>query len=224
MSSQLDSGDWLSEPLEDAPAGECDMHLAGLAAGKALSLVVRKKNKKVTNAFPAFTDLYLHLKVAIKYIFDKKNKRFKPYKISIKLIGMTALIIFLPSTVRVAGAHLLVQNSLRSMHGLKYYATQCESFSPLCPTQQQWRQLAQFEAIMRPVMTLCFSSQSDRPEVGGEMVIALLELMVDYEDMDTFSVVDVDCGGEWSPDREFSSLPRKEMTISEKKADQNRLP
>ena len=50
------------------------MHFAGLAAGKALSLVVQKKNKKVINTFPIFIELYLYLKVAIKYIFDKKNK------------------------------------------------------------------------------------------------------------------------------------------------------
>eukprot|EP00957_Ditylum_brightwellii_P157247 11967525-Ditylum_brightwellii.AAC.1 len=56
------------------------------------------------------------------------------------------------------------------------------------------RQLAQFEAMIQLIMNLCFNSQGDHVELGGEMVLILVVLLVEYEDKDAdeYNVVDVD--------------------------------
>ena len=108
---------------EDEPAethvGRCDMHLANLAAGLALSLVERKENKKVINYWNHFQDLYKSLKVAFKYLFDKKNKRFGHSKMILAKISQPVIMASLPPSTRVAGALPVHQQSLRLVHAIR---------------------------------------------------------------------------------------------------------
>ena len=65
---------------EETKDGQFDMHLGALAAGLALSLVERRRDKKVINRWEPFMGLYIKLKKVVKYMFDKKNKRFVQYE------------------------------------------------------------------------------------------------------------------------------------------------
>ena len=200
------------------------MHLAALALGLPLSLIQRRVNKIVVNYWPTFQEPYLALKKAIKYIFDKKCRRFNDYRQVLSAICLECFIVGLPNHTRVGGAIILLQESLRSFHGLRYYGTQRLSFSNVMPTISHWRQLAEFEAIMRPAKQLCFDFQRDRVETGGEMILSLIDLQVDYDDVKVYDVVDVNVGTEWAPTELFNNLPRKKMTTDSNIASENDIP
>ena len=51
--------------------------------------------------------------------------------------------------------------------------------------------MAEFEAIMRPAKQLCFDFHRDRVKTGGEMILSLIDLQVDYDDVKVYDVVDV---------------------------------
>ena len=124
--------------------GRCDMHFVDLANGLALSLVERKANKKVINYWAPFQDLYKVLRAAFKYLFDKKNKRFGLYQKALARIHQRVIRPSLPCTTRVAGALIVHQQSLRSMHAWRFYSSCCDGFEALLPTRAQWRCIAQF--------------------------------------------------------------------------------
>ena len=92
---------------EETPVGRCGMHLANLAAGLALSLVEREQNKKIINYWKPFQDLYKFLKVAFKYLFDKKNKRFGHFKMVLAKVSQPVIMASLPPSTRVAGSLLV---------------------------------------------------------------------------------------------------------------------
>ena len=103
--------------------GRCDMHFIELANGLALSLVERKENKKVINYWAPFQDLYKVLRAAFKFLFDRKNKRFPLYQKSLAGIQQRVIRPSLPGTTRVAGALIVHQQSLQSMHAWRFYST-----------------------------------------------------------------------------------------------------
>ena len=187
------------------------MHLAALAFGLALSLVERRVNSVVANKWSPFLNVYKSIKNIAKYVCDKKNKRYPKYQKALAGIFQDVFMIKLPNDTRVAGALLLIQDALRSLFALRYFATVNEGLDKMMIKPEQWRQLAQFEAIMRPGMKLCFDVQGDRPEIAGETVLALAILKSDFAEENIYKVVDVDAAG-WSADTPFNSLPMVEMT------------
>ena len=209
--TSISSGGEICAP-DDVPDGRCDMHFAALALGLPLSLVQRRVNKQVVNYWAPFQEPYLALKKAMKYVFDKKCKRLSDYREVLSNISTDVFIVGLPNHTRVGGAIILLQESIRSLHALRYYATQRQTFSNIMPHMSHWRQLAEFEAIMRPAKGLCFDFQRDRVETGGEMILGLIDLQVDYDDVKIYDVVDVDSKTEWKPEKLFDELPRKKMT------------
>lgn len=98
------------------------------------------------------------------------------------------------------------------MWALRYYATQNSGFHNKSLTKSQWRQVAEFEAIIRPCTNLCFSTQSDRVEAAGEFILTLVMLKMQYEDESVYDVVNVDGGDEWGATTLFRNLPMKKMT------------
>lgn len=209
---------------EETKDGQCDMHLGALAAGLALSLVERRRDKKVINRWEPFMGLYIKLKKVIKYMFDKKNKRFVQYERVLKKLGQEVIRVLIPNKTRVAGALLIVQGSLRSMHSLRYYTLECSSFQKMFLNRDEWRQLAQFEAVMKPAMLLCFYAQGDRPEIAAEMVLVVIHLMMKYKYLDEYEVVDVTSSEHWTAMTPFHELPVIKMTTSPDKARLSKMP
>ena len=149
------------------------MHYAALMAGLAISLVRRKKVKKVANHCTPFQHLYKKLKKAAKHVCDRKCKRFEDYTSVLNTQGQEVTMITIQSTTRVAGALLLVQNSIHSMHGLCFYGIKRESFESKNLLLSEWKQVANFEAIMRKARELCFVVQRNRVEVSAEIILIL---------------------------------------------------
>lgn len=203
---------------------QCDMHLVALANGLALTLVERRENRQVVNRWDPFCNLYDGVKKMDKYVFDKKNKRFSDYESVVIKSGNTALCISLPNSTRVAGAWLLIQDTLRSKHSLELFAHINSKFREVFLCQNDWKQLAQFEAIMRAGMSLCFDTQSDRVEVAGEMVLALIMTMKAFEFDKTYEVVDLVGDEEWPANTPFRDLPKIKMTVDFELAVKEKLP
>ena len=161
--SLLVGGNEFSTEEEDenyAPAGRCDMHLASLAFGYALSLVVRTQNGNVINRWAPFMDLFSGLKKCVKHLFDQKNKaRRKEYEDSLAKAGKATRNIPLPNTTRVGGAQIMMKASLCSMHSLRFHAADNTAFEAKMLTLEQWAQIAQFVAVMSAYFAVCLTSQ-----------------------------------------------------------------
>lgn len=205
------------------PVSECSLHLAGLILSLASSVAQRRKNKKVVNAWPPFLDLLKFLKTAMKYVFDKKNKRVGDYRAVLALIKTDAICCELPNSTRIAGIVLLFQSFLRSLHGLRYYATQRPAFARLMPSHLQCRQIAEFEAVMRPTQKICFDFQQDRVEVGAETPLTLINLQLDYQDNRIYDVVDVGGVKEWEPNCPFDKLATVKVSTNNDVAEENNM-
>ena len=98
------------------------------------------------------------------------------------------------------------------MFAMKQYATVCEKFEQLQLVRSKWRALAEFEAVARPSVRICFSTQSNRPEAGGEIVLDLIDLKVKNEEKKIYDVVDTDNKEAWLATKQFKDLPKKKMT------------
>ena len=90
-------------------------------------------------------------------------------------------MITLTNTNRVAGALLLIQDSIQSVHALRYYGTKSEKFEPKNLTHAERKQIAKFETVTRRAHILCFDSQGYQVEVAAEMILQLVVLKVYYE-------------------------------------------
>ena len=55
-----------------------------------------------------------------------------------------------------------------------------------------WQQYTQFEAVMRKACSLCFDSQSDRPETSAEMTLRLAMVNETCQEKTVFDVVNLD--------------------------------
>ena len=158
-----------------------------------------------------------------KYLFGKKEKRFPDYKKVLRKANMAAIMVALPNHTRVAGVLLLFQSAIRSMFGIRYYATQDTKFEDKGISLKEWKQVAEFEAVMRRAFLFCFDTQGDRPEIASESLLALMLLRIMYEYGKEWDVVDVEAGP-WDPDVKFEDLPRKTMTNNSSWAQEKNLP
>ena len=90
-------------------------------------------------------------------------------------------------------------------------------------SQEEWNQLAEFAAVMDRAVRLCFTSQQDRVEVSGEMVLELANLKADYKFETEYSVVDTNSFDTWVPSAKYTELPR-DIRQAKTTPDQGRKP
>ena len=208
---------------EDVEDGFCDMHLGALAGALPLSLIERKVDKKVVNKWPPFLDRHKALKDMCTYLFGKKEKRYPDYVKVLTNANMPVIMVDLPVHTRVAGVLLMFQSAIRSMFGIRYYATRKPAFESKCLSLEEWKQIVQFEAVMRKAFLFCFDTQGDRPEVASESLLAIMELRIKYEYGKEWDVVDIEASP-WDPNTKFEDLPRVTMSSSSSVAERKNLP
>ena len=186
------------------------MHLGQLLTGLALSIVERKKNGEVINHWEPFQVLYKKTKEMAKYVCDKKNKRLDALLRFVESIGKLFRVINIPNSTRVCGVWLLIKDSLCEMHALRLYGMELSAFDNLVLSREEWKQLAEFEAVMRTACVFCFGVQADRVEVACEIIFMLSRMKMAYEETTEYDVVDT--SGSWNGDTAFDDLPRIKMT------------
>ena len=121
-------------------------------------------------------------------------------------------MITIPNCTCFAGALLLIQDLLRSMHALHFYATKHGDFESENLLLAEWKILVEFEGIMRKAHELCFIVQGRRPEIAAELIVLLTLLKVHYEEGNVFYVIDTSCEKSWPATTPFRDLPRFKMT------------
>ena len=79
----------------------------------------------------------------------------------------------LPNQTGISGVLILLQNLLCSSHAARERGDDNQNFKPLTLLRAAWTQLSEFEAVTRKSCSLCFDSQSNRPETSAEMTLRL---------------------------------------------------
>ena len=201
------------------------MHLGSLQLGLALSLVERRTGGVVVNRWDPFQDLYKAVKEMMKHLFGKKSKgHYENYSKTLERVGQKVYIADLPNDTRVAGALNLIRDALRHAFAMQCYAETNDAFANKVLSKREWKQLAEFEAIMSPSGAFCFTSQSDRLEAFGETVIELLRMKDVYDNETVYEVVDMTSRSEWSADTPLDSLPRIKLATTQAVADEEDIP
>ena len=150
------------EDWEDNPPGQCDMHLAALAMGLALSFVQRVENGVVVNYWGPFCDLYKKAEKLGKLVFGKKSKtEYDLYLNLLKSQNMDVIGCRMMNKTRVGGCHLFIQDLLRSKFTLDHYASTKASVRAIYLSPEEWAQLSEFAAVLDKAVRLCFFSQED---------------------------------------------------------------
>ncbi len=112
-----------------------------------------------------------------------------------------------PNETRVGGTKRLIELSLRSMHALRNYAMENSTFQDLMSNKQEWRQLAEYHAVLSEVYKLSMNTQTETP---GYISIAYFESIVCQMRLfkrDIYSVMDMDYVSKWPPTQSFNKLP-----------------
>ena len=201
------------------------MHIANLFLGLSTSLTERRDGGRVVNRWAPFQDLYKNTKDMMTWMFGRKNKgRYADYEKKLREVFHKVFCADLPNDTRVGGSYNLLRDALRSMFALCYYAEQNRMFYGINLSKAQWKQIAQFVAIMSRSVNICFVSQKDRVETAGEMIIELIRLKEYYDCTEIYEVVDVNSKKEWPADTPFKDLPRVKMAISEDVAEKHNIP
>jgi hypothetical protein len=130
----------------------------------------------------------------------------------------------LPNDTRVAGSLNLIRDAMRQAYALQFYAEKNKTFENKVLNKREWKQLAEFEAVMSPSGAFCFTSQSDRVEACGETIIELLRMKDVYDNETIYEVVDMTSRSEWSADTPLDSLPRIKMATTQAVAEQVDIP
>ena len=57
-------------------------------------------------------------------------------------------------------------------------------------TKEDWKQLTEFEAVMRKACQFCFDVQADRVEVACEIIFLLSSMKMAHEETIIYDVID----------------------------------
>ena len=127
-------------------------------------------------------------------------------------------MITIPNTTCVAGALLLVQDTIPSMYALCFYVTKRGSFGSKNLLLWEWKQVTEFGAIMRKAHEICFIAQGNYVEVSTEMILLLTLVKVHYKEGSEFDGIDTSCEKDWPATTTFKDLPRVKITTCRRKA------
>ena len=76
----------------------------------------------------------------------------------------------LPNKTRVAGAQLMFQGLLRNKWAMDVYKNLPgvdDAFAKKYPSQDEWQQLAKYEAVISPIQKCAISIQTDDPATNS---------------------------------------------------------
>jgi hypothetical protein len=183
--------------------GTCTMHSVSLALEHATGLKTRRRGNRTVDTFPEFVDPYKKAKDCFGWLMNTKAKsRHSKYSTFLHTFGRKGHKIYLPNATRIAGIHRMYVSGLRSRWNLQLFFT-ASPVGKNCPSilnNDEWKQLAEYEAVLLKLAELTQMVQTDRP---GSISIAWLLcflVYIDYVTCSSFLVADVDENGTWRDD------------------------
>ena len=164
------------------PGSICLMHSGQKIPEAAMGCLTRSngksgdgltKEERVINKFPEGEELKKCAHDAAK--FFRTDSRHQDLLTVVKQIGMLFPIVLALdlNTTRVAAVHKLIFSLLRMYPVLLAYAALRQT---VLVTPQQWRQLAEADAILTVMSTLTTLAQTEKLMVGVYGTVVLLEL------------------------------------------------
>ena len=151
--------------------GKCDMHITDLILKHATGLVIRTKKKITVDSNPSFIAIYNKFREFSNWLMNKVAKgRYNDFKTKSKENGRDVREIPLPNKTRVAGAQLMFQGLLRNKWAMDVYKNLPgvdDTFTKKYPSQAEWQQLAEYEAVISPIQKCAISIQTDDPATNS---------------------------------------------------------
>lgn len=194
----------------------CQMHAVELVLKHSLGLVDRKAGGVIIDSFPEGKDLRNLCRDLASKVMDKKAKgRFHEFQqLSMKTFNVQPIKIKCPNVTRVAGDYILIQSLIRVKSLLQVLmgeSTYTSVYKDYMIGSDQWKIIAEFEAIMSHIHHLAMTSQGNEP---GEIAFSWFELSmcwIRYKDKTKQKYNVVDVTQSWSPDTAFDKLPTVKM-------------
>ena len=145
--------------------GKCDMHITDLILKHATGLVIRTKKNITVDSNPSFIAIYNKFREFSNWLMNKVAKgRYNDFKTKSKENGRAVQEIPLPNKTRVADAQLMFQGLLRNKWAMDVYKNLPgvdDTFAKKYPSQDEWQQLAEYEAVISPIQKCAISIQTD---------------------------------------------------------------
>ena len=150
--------------------GKCDMHITDLILKHATGLVIRTK-KITVDSNPSFIAIYNKCREFRNWLMNKVAKgHYNDFKTKSKENGRDVQEIPLPNKTQVAGAQLMFQGLLRNKWAMDVYKNLPgvdNTFAKNYPSQDEWQQLAKYEAVISPIQKCAISIQTDDPATNS---------------------------------------------------------
>ena len=146
------------------------MHITDLILKHATGLVIRTK-KITVDSNPSFIAIYNKFREFSNWLMNKVVKgHYNDFKTKSKGNGHDVQEIPLPNMTRVAGAQLMFQGLLRNKWAMDVYKNLPgvdNTFAKKYPSQDEWQQLAEYEAVISPTQKCAISIQTDDPATNS---------------------------------------------------------
>jgi hypothetical protein len=194
----------------------CQMHAVELVLKHSLGLIDRRKDGVISDSFQEGKDLRDLCRDLASKVMDKKAKgRFHEFEqLSMKTFQVKPIKLKTPNATRVAGDYILLVSLLRAKSLLQVLmgeSSYTAVYKNYIIASEQWKTIAEFEAVMSHIHHLAMTSQGNEP---GEIAFSWFELSMcwmTYKDKThkRYNVVDVTQS--WSPDTAFEKLPTVKM-------------
>ena len=195
--------------------GDCSMHMANLVTDHATGKKTRSENRVIVDSFPACNDNRNKIRNMIKFITSKKAKaRMKAYKIRNEQVGMRTIRMGIDNDTRIAGTMFMYQQLLRSRYTTStFFAQEKQSDrDAYFLSEDEFEDAAQFEAVLRPMITLSMNTQVDSRPIAGTSWLNVLKAKATVE-CASYAVVDVgfkaDDKEKWDAKTLFKDLPTR---------------
>ena len=149
--------------------GKWDMHITDLILKHATGLVIC--TKKMVDSNPSFIAIYNKFREFSNWLMNKVAKgRYNDFKTKSKENDCDVREIPLPNKTWVAGAQLMFQGLLRNKWAMDIYKNlpgADDTFAKKYPSQDEWQQLAKYEAVISLIQKCAISIQTDDPATNS---------------------------------------------------------
>ena len=156
----------------------CQMHAVELVLKHSLGLLDRRKDGAVSDSFQEGKDLRDLCRDLASKVMDKKAKgRFHEFEqLSLKIFHVKPIKLKTPNATRVAGDYILLVSLLRAKSLLQVLmgeSSYTAVYKNYIIASEQWKTIAEFEAVMNHIHHLAMTSQCNEP---GEIAFSWFEL------------------------------------------------
>ncbi len=191
----------------------CQMHAQELVLKHALGLCNQRKGGSIVDLFPAGKDLRDVCKAFASKVMDKKSKHtLTEYEaLSEETYHVTPCHLLIPNETRVSGTFTLFTSLLRARSLIQLFVAKfINDYKNCIIHSEQWKLVAEFQAVMTPMDILSKASQTNEP---GEVAFSWFEVACCRAGLKSpgLKYKVVDCSQSWAPNIAFESIPKAEL-------------